>query len=83
MAKQTEFLPLPWEQAKGAQFQEVTGPLFERLQPCDGCGKLAELPPIAYTDKGEPNGAKRVCGPCFDKAVERLSATARDEGTGY
>ena len=30
MAKQTEFLPLPWEQAKGAQFKEVTGPLFPR-----------------------------------------------------
>ena len=46
MAKQTEFLPLPWEQAKGAQFKEVSGPLFgewARREPrptfkCRECG---------------------------------------------
>jgi len=40
MAKQTEFLPLPWEQAKGAGFKEVTGPLFAPWHgECSICGE--------------------------------------------
>ena len=76
MAKQTEFLPLPWEQAKGAQFKEVSGPLFAN----HGGNELAAR---------RAAGLCPTCGKVKLSAYERRngyqcpSCTARDEGTGY